>query len=341
MENRIQRNSIRTTLLIGGLVSALFTVVIAATAAGLSHFTIIGKTVPFAYPWRLVDPTTISHLTAWGGYLLHNLIAWAIIFQAKRQKPKYSANFRWYNWAMIATNVGFIILHWVQSHLWFDGLAQDVPELSALGSVALLLMVVIILETPRRGLVFGKKIKFHQRFMKIVREYHGYLFSWAIIYTFWYHPTAGTIGHLAGFFYMFMLFVQSALIFNRAHLNRVWTFILEVFVLIHGTVVAIFQGTGLWPMFAFGFGAMVVLTQMYGLGLGTWAKRLIAAGFIALVVVTYTLMGRLTSIHEIVRIPILDYSVIFLLYGIYLFGNWISTLFRPRLQRTMSSEIES
>jgi len=284
--------------------------------------------VPFAYPWRLIEPSALSRLTAWGLYLVHNLTAWVIIFLAKRAKPKYAANLRWFNWAMIVANIIFISLHWVQSHLFFDGLAQDVPEISALGSVALLLMVVIILETPRRGLIFGKKLKFHQQFMQIVRQYHGYLFSWAIIYTFWYHPTAGTIGHLAGFFYMFMLFVQSVLIFNRAHLNKIWTFFLEVFVVIHGTVVAVFQGAGLWPMFAFGFGAMIVLTQMYGLGLNAWAKRLVGAGFVTLCVVTYAAMGRLASIHEILRIPLLDYMVIFFLCGLFWAGLGVARLFR-------------
>jgi hypothetical protein len=333
-------HSTRNTLLIGALVSTAFTLIIAATAAGLSGFAIVGKTVPFAYPWRLTDPTVISHLTAWGGYLLHNLTVWAVIFLAKRQKPKYASNLRWFNRALIVANGAFIVLHWIQSHVWFDGLAQDVPELSALGSVALVLIVVIIMETPRRGLIFGKKLKFRQQFLQIIREYHGYLFSWAIIYTFWYHPTEGTIGHLAGFFYMFMLFVQSTLIFNRAHLNRTWTFILEFLVLIHGTVVAIFQGAGLWPMFAFGFGAMLVLTQMYGIGLNTWTKRLLAAGFVTLAVVTYALMGRISGLNEIIRIPVLDYMVIFLLYGIYLAGSWISGLFKHGESKIMTSTTE-
>ena len=127
---------------------------------------------------------------------------------------------------------------------------------------------------------------------------------------------------------MFMLFVQSALIFNRAHLNKWWTVTLEVFVLIHGALVAVFQGNALWPMFVFGFGMMIVLTQMYGLGLGSWTKRLIAAGFVMLTVGTYALMDRLASIHEIFRIPMLDYLVVFLLYGIFLIGWGISKLFR-------------
>jgi len=272
----------------------------------------------------------MARLTAWGLYLAHNLIAWAIIFLAKRDKPRYGNDLRWFNWALVATNVTFIVLHILQTQIWYDGLAADVPELTALGSVALMLMIIIILETPRRGLILGRKVKFHQAFMRIVREYHGYLFSWAIIYTFWYHPTEGTVGHLAGFLYMFMLFVQSALIFNRAHINRWWTLALEVFVVIHGVTVAVFQGNAMWPMFAFGFGAMFFLVQMYGLGLNTWAKRSLWILFIILAVGTYASIGRLSQIHEILRIPMLDYMVIGLLYLIFLAGLGISRLFKSK-----------
>ena len=303
-----------------------FTAVIGLTAANLAHFQIVGPTVPFAYPWRLALSNSIAGLTAWGGYLLHNIIVWAIIYSAQRERPKFGNNLRWFNWALIGTNVAFIILHIGQSQLWYDGLAASVPEITALGSVAVMLMIIIIFETPRRGLIFGKKFKFKDGFVQIARKYHGYFFAWATIYTFWYHPTEGTWGHLMGFFYMFMLFAQSALIFNRAHINRWWTFFLEFFVLVHGTMVAIFQGNNLWPMFTFGFGAMLVLTQMYGLGLNTWTKRGLAIAFIVLTVGVYAFMGRLGQWNEVIRIPVLDYMVIFLLYGIYLAVNWIINL---------------
>lgn len=326
MENKNMQT--RALLAAGFLISVAFTAIIAATSAGLAHFPIVGKTVPFAYPWRLTDPTLVTRLAVWAGYLLHNLIAWVIIYLAKREKPRYQNGMQWFNWAMLATNLVFFCLHILQSQIWYDGLAQDVPEVTAFGSVALMLIVILILETPRRGLILGKKLKFPQQFMRIVREYHGYLFSWAIIYDYWYHPTVGTFGHLAGFFYTFLLYVQATLIFNRAHLNKWWTVTLEVLVLVHGVLVALFQGQAMWPMFAFGFGAMFVLTQMYGLGLGSWTRRAIAAGFVMLAVLAYTLMGRLASIHEIVRIPLLDYLVVFLLYGLYLGLNGLGRLFK-------------
>jgi hypothetical protein len=314
----------------GVVLSAAFTVIIGVTAMNLGGFEIVGKSVPFAYAWRLAEPTAWSRLTAWSGYILHNLLAWIIIFMAQREGPKYSLNLRWFNWSMLVVNAGFALLHILQTRFFYDGLAQDVPELTALGSVALMLIIILILETPRRGLIFGKKIRFHERFLQVLRKYHGYLFSWAVIYTFWYHPTEGTWGHLMGFFYMFMLFTQSALIFNRAHLNKWWTFTLEVFVLVHGVAVAIFQGNSMWPMFAFGFGAMLVLTQMYGLGLNTWQKRGLAVLFVIAAPVTYALMGRLPAIHEVIRIPVLDYLVVFMIYIFYLAIDGLLGLFKRR-----------
>ena len=121
-----------------------------------------------------------------------------------------------------------------------------------------------------------------------------------------------------GFFYMFMLFVQSTLIFNRAHVNEYWAFTLEFFVLIHGVVVALLQGNALWPMFTFGFGSLVVLTQMYGLGLNTLSQRLLVALFVVGAVVPYAVTGSMSQIHEIIRIPLPDYMVIFFRYGSYL-----------------------
>lgn len=326
----VKNSPILKYILPGILASIAFTAIIAITATNLTGFEIVGKTVPFAYPWRLTEPNAMARLTAWSFYLIHNIIAWVIIYLAQRGKPKYGNDLRWFNWGMIATNVIFIFLHIAQTQIWYDGLAADVPELTALGSVAIMLMIIIILETPRRGLIFGRKVKFHQQFMRIVREYHGYFFTWATIYTFWYHPTEGTIGHLVGFFYMFMLFVQSVLIFNRAHINKWWTLTLEVFVLLHGVTVAVFQGNAMWPMFAFGFGAMFFLVQMYGLGLNTWTKRILWVAFIIITVGTYAYIDRLPQIHEITRIPMLDYMFIGLLYLIFLAGLGISKLLKSR-----------
>ena len=48
------------------------------------------------------------------------------------------------NLAALGANVFFIVLHFVQTHLWYDGLAQDVSILSSQGSVIVLLVFVLM-----------------------------------------------------------------------------------------------------------------------------------------------------------------------------------------------------
>ncbi|GAB4461604.1 MAG: hypothetical protein Kow0070_19430 [Anaerolineales bacterium] len=314
------------------------TAIVWLTAGGLqARFDVVNeKYYSFFYPWQTRNPTAMAYITSWLGYAVHQIAAWAVIWAAQRAKPKYESGFRWFNWAMAAVNLGGFALHWIQTQLWYDGLAISVPEVTSQGSVILMLVFILILEAPRRGLFFGKKIKFRQAFLDVVRRYHGYLFSWALIYTFWYHPMENTFGHLAGFLYMFALLSQSVLLFNRAHLNKWWKFSLEALVLVHGTLVAIYQGKGLWPMFFFGFGAMIILTQMHGLGLSARLRALLAGVFVLGVGLFYGLSGDFARVNEVIRIPFIEYLLVFAFYGLFLAGYGLTRLFkRPQAQTVL------
>lgn len=326
----MQQNTQKLTYL--SLLAAItaLTAVIWLTASGLqARFDMVNeKYYSFFYPWQTRNPTTMAYVTAWLGYALHNIAAWAVIWTAQRAKPKYESGFRWFNWAMVAVNLGGFALHWIQTQLWYDGLAIAVPEVTSQGSVILMLVFILILEAPRRGLFVGRKIKFQHAFLDVVRRYHGYLFSWALIYTFWYHPMENTFGHLAGFFYMFALLSQSVLLFNRAHLNKWWKFSLEALVLVHGTLVAIYQGKGLWPMFFFGFGAMIVLTQMHGLGLSARLRWALAALFVLGVGLFYGLSRDFARVNEVIRIPFIEYLLVFAFYGLFMAGYGLTRFFK-------------
>ena len=93
----------------------------------------------------------------------------------------------------------------------------------------------------------------------------------------------------------------------------------------------------MWPMFAFGFGAMFFLVQMYGLGLNTWTKRILWIAFITVTVGAYAYMDRLSQIHEIVRIPMLDYMMIGIIYLIFLAGLGIYKLVKSRKSNSVQS----
>ncbi|HEU5090130.1 MAG TPA: hypothetical protein VFT99_21895, partial [Roseiflexaceae bacterium] len=283
------------------------------------------------YYWKLPEPTFWTRASAWGLYLAHQLASWALIYYAQTRVRRYTSGLHRVNVVALAMNAVFIVLHLVQTHIWYDGLAQDTSIFSSQGSVIVLLVWVLLMENKRRGLFFGRKVPIKDEIIQAARKYHGYLFSWAAVYTFWFHPMENTSGHLIGFFYMFLLLLQGSLFFTRAHVNRWWTLVLEVMVLVHGTLVAFMQAgaSGFWPMFFFGFAGIFVITQMHGLGLSKRVRWLFGLAYALGIVLVYNVRGW-DKLNEIVRIPLIDYVAVLVLAGIFWAGLWIIGLFKGR-----------
>lgn len=271
------------------------------------------------YFWQLPNPTFWTRATAWGLYAAHQLAMWGLIYYAQTRVKRTVNGLHKANWIALGVNATFIVLHFIQTQIWYDGLAQDVSIWSSQGSVILMLVMILIMENRRRGLFWGKKAPISKEAGGFVRKYHGYVFAWATVYTLWYHPMESSLGHLIGFLYMFLLLLQGSLFYTRVHTNRWWMAVQEVTVLFHGTLVAVMQGNGLWPMFFFGFGGLFVITQMHGLRLSKWATWAILAAYVGGVVVTYSQFGWV-RINEIVRIPIIEYALALLLAGLIALG---------------------
>lgn len=278
--------------LLGGILFSLaFTGLIAWAGQRLDHSGFYPDFGADWYYWRLPAPTFWTRAAAWGGYLLHQFTLWGLIYYAQTRVKTYSSGLHRVNVIALAANAFFILLHFVQTHLTYDGLAQDVSIWSSQVSVVILLVWTLLMENKRRGLFAGKKVNFSKRLIDFARKYHGYYFAWATIYTFWYHPMENTPGHLVGFFYMFLLLLQGSLFLTRIHTNRYWTVVQEVTVAFHGALVAVYQGNNMWPMFFFGFAGIFVLTQMHGLRLPNWTKALIFVAYLAGAVLVYSGRG--------------------------------------------------
>lgn len=273
------------------------------------------------YYWKLPEPTVMSQVTSWGGYLLHQITIWGLIYYAQKQKTRYTNGLHPVNLLSFLANGFFILLHLVQTHIWYDGLAQDTSIFSSQGSVVILLIAVLLMENQRRGLVFGKgkRLNFLNDTGRVVRQYHGYYFAWAIIYTFWYHPMEVTGGHLLGLMYTFLIMLQGSLMYTRIHVNKWWTLVQEMSVVVHGTLVAIMQGGDMWPMFFFGFLGLFIVTQMHGLGLKLWQKWGFVVAYAIAVMVVYSHRGW-GMLNEIARIPIIDYLGVFILASLIWLG---------------------
>lgn len=295
---------------IGILLSLVFVGIIGVFGGRLNSVELLPDQGASWYYWKLPTKEFWPRLSAWAFYLVHQVCVWLLIYLAQF-KDRSKRNLR--RMQLIAVNVFFIALHIVQTHIWYDGLAQDVPVMSSQGSVIVMLVLIIIMDNKRRGIFFGKKLKGFERPANFIRKYHGYFIAWAIVYTFWYHPTVVTNGHLVGFFYMNLLFLQMVMIYTPVHMNKYWMFALEVGVLFHGTMVAIGQGNNMWPMFCFGFGTMAVVTQVYGLG--NKKLRLIIQGIylLGVIIVFGGVTGHrvISDVHQVLWIPVIEYGLVF------------------------------
>jgi len=246
------------------------------------------------YYWKLPSRDQLGMAVVWALYLMHQSAIWVAIYFAQKNRGGFRNPSRWgiplYGLVALAINVAFVSLHLVQTHLWFDGLAQDVPIATSQYSVIIMLAVILILENPRRGLILGRRVgkPFTAQVTGFFRRTHMYIFAWALVYTFWFHPMAADPQLLTGFFYMFLLFTQATLAWTPLHLNTKWIVLLEGFVAVHAAVVAIynsafFNSAVMWPMFFSGFAFMVVFTYFYAFKVNRivyWAVTAVYVGFL-------------------------------------------------------------
>lgn len=281
------------------------------------------------YQWKLNEPTVWTRLSSWGLYGLHQILAWGMIFWAARRKArslkqgngaKFGPGLDLAGLGFFVVNLVFGLLHLWQTHVFYDGIAQDVAVMSSQGSVVVMLVLILIMQNDRRGLFFGKKIPMPKKAVEFIKRYHGYYIAWALVYTFWFHPMTGTMGHLVGFFYMFMLLGQGLLMYTRLHVNLRWSAVLEALVLIHGSTVAfVGQQSPLWVMFMSGFGFMFIASQLWGLRLPKAVNWILTGLFAAVVLVLYSgLLGgagplfvhNFTQIHQVLWIPLTLYGLV-------------------------------
>ena len=269
------------------------------------------------YYWKLPQISLMATISAWLLYILHQVSVWYLIFKLKDQPMLGENEVGPINMKLLIVNGVFILLHMLQTALFYDGLAQNVPVMSSQGSVIVMLVIVLIMTNSKRGFFFGKKVKLPSKGIQGTYKIHSYYIAWALVYTFWFHPTEGTWGHLLGFFYIFLLMFQMSMGKTKFHNNIKWITLLEVYVAFHGAIVALEAANGMWPMFMFGFMMMFIVTGMYGIISNKIA--LIAASVIYLAMAALVFSGvfgnanTIGDIQQITWIPIILYALVFVI----------------------------
>ena len=67
----------------------------------------------------------------------------------------YSNELHWTHLLALGGHAFFVLLHLLQTHLWYDGIALDNSEFSSILSAALYLSLVLFMENGERGFIFG------------------------------------------------------------------------------------------------------------------------------------------------------------------------------------------
>jgi len=330
MENKKTYNLKKTVVIT--LISALIMVaLIYLSSLTLDRFrdTLLPDTGFAWYYWKLPEFALWASVSAWILYIAHQITAWVLIAKISKQGQMDAGKASRLNIIFLVVNVVFILLHIAQTMIFYDGLAQTVPVISSQGSVIVMLVMMLILMNSRRGLFFGKKLKTPKGAQKWIFKSHGFYIAWALVYTFWFHPTEGTLGHLMGFFYMFLLMTQMALANTSFHNESKWITVLEVYVAVHGAVVAIEAGNGMWPMFLFGFLFMFVFTGAYGIIKSKATLISITIAYAILAALAYSgILGNdntLADIHQVTWIPIILYGLVFVIIALYQAAYLIGT----------------
>jgi len=256
---------------------------------------------PWWYFWRLAEPTFLSRASAWIGYGLHQISLWIVLILLAR-KPAVPGRVSPLNVAALLVNLFFVLLHILQTHLFYDGLAQDVPVWTSQWSVIIMLIIVIYQATPLRGFILGKRLPWNQRGLRLSHRFHGFYISWALI--------------------------QLSFARTEIHLSLAWIVLLELLVGIHGPAIAIQKmiaggegaaagfGPGTWIMFLSGFLFMFAFTGQYGLRWSRPLRALVIVAYLALVVGLFAWwdLGRL---YMVTFIPVALYGGALVYGGIF------------------------
>ncbi|MEX2728265.1 MAG: hypothetical protein Q6353_013495 [Candidatus Sigynarchaeum springense] len=296
------------------------------------------------YYWQLPAEFFWPRFTAWTFYLAHQITLWVLTWRVMKKlgerKPQWSDDPDKDHYVILLVNLAFVVLHLVQTQVWYDGLAQDVPIWTSQFSVILMLLLILLMENARRGFIWGKKLPIGKDAMNGLYKWHGYYIQWALVYTFWFHPMDGSLAMFFGFMYMFLLLFQSSTFLLKVHLGRKWILFLEAFVWLHGTTVAIesdyirnASSSGLsWPIFFFGFMGMFVFTQQFGLTKRKAVHFSLLAAYIAIAIITFTMIGW-NKAFAMIAIPMAEYLGSLAGWGLFALVPRIKNKKKSRLER--------
>lgn len=264
--------------------------------------------------------------------------------KAMEESPKYSTEWRWFNWWMLYVNAIFISLKIITNFFTYNALSSHLPLWFGQGTVFNILVMVLAMQVPVRGMCLGKCKRgcgcgsvtvctgdMWTEMAMFIRKYHGFYFAFGVTNDWYYHPMEATPGHLLGIVNDLLIFWQSISIYTPAHRNKWWCIACEFCVMLHGPLIAIGRGGGA-GMFGFGFVTVFMLSGQWGLPLKNYERVGLLVICVAMCLCNYGLgwskrFGNepvaWKDLAEVPRIPSIYYMIMLCYFLYYPCVRWI------------------
>ena len=216
-------------------------------------------------------------------YACHQVFHWSMTCYA-RFFLKTSRKLQSFHYWMAGVNIFFVLLHLALSH-WTHGSISaiyhyyrsvhyhgyyisyerddDLPILWGLS------YWILLAKSGQRGAFFGLSIPFTKPIVLFADELLDFVFSWAVLYTYWCHP----LKEISTLIIELIFITHSCLIQTSFHKNKCWTIFVEMNVLFF-----MFHVLGPNRPSSYIFGCMnlclvvFVVTQIHGLNLRLLVK---------------------------------------------------------------------
>ncbi|KAI6656079.1 hypothetical protein LOD99_11334 [Oopsacas minuta] len=272
--------------------------------------------------------------SAWLGFILHFIfmtfmITWAKIRYSTHHTHNcpvptapswcdYTNKLEIIHYVFLIGTAIFVILHLLQTHYSYDGIAQDAAEMVPIIGTVLSLVVLALMQQTERGLVFGYGLDTETfiALTNIARRFHPFIVGWDIVFTFWYHPMEGGVHHIPGLLPLLCIFIQGCLLFTTVHLNPIWRVALELLGFPHAIYIEYSHPErGRWKMFLTGVLLTPIVVHFHMFNMSFILTTSLLVCYVTLVVVLYRDMPwyRWT---EPLHFPCIIFLLIFLVYGI-------------------------
>ena len=278
-------------------------------------------------------------------YACHQVFHWSMTCYA-RFFLKTSRKLQSFHYWMAGVNIFFVLLHLALSHWTHGSIFSAAHHYNNYGvyyptydtEVNLLILWglsywILLAKSGQRGIFFGLSVPFTKPIVLVANELLDFVFSWAVLYTYWRHP----LKEISTLIIELIFVAHSCLIRTTFHKNKYWTMFVEMVLLFFFFHVLgpnrpkdTFFGSLNFCMVVF------VVTQIHGLNLRLLVKIdiisvcILCIGFLCehIIALANNDIHFMDTNDGMCVMPLFHYIILLLAAGPFIFCHYLFTVAR-------------